>query len=138
MIQLGFTGSRCVPTAYQFGALRKLLDAYIETGVPVRGHHGGCIGADAAFHKMCVQHGMFMVLHPPTNSSLQHVVIADEVRPRFPYLTRNQHIVDATDILIAMPAQAEEILRSGTWSTVRYAHKMGGRVIILPPKPGKE
>lgn len=135
MIKLGFTGTRYIPTKYQFGALHQLLDTYIEGGEPVRGHHGGCVGADAAFHRMCVQRGMFMVLHPPTDSRRQGIIIADEVRPRFPFLVRNHHIVDATDVLIAMPAQAQEILRSGTWATVRYARKNNFSVIIIPPKP---
>ena len=135
MIKLGFTGTRHIPTRYQFRMLHHLLDDYIASGDPIRGHHGGCIGADAAFHKMCVQRGMVVTLHPPTDSRSQQIKIADEVRPRFPYLVRNQHIVDATDLLIAVPFEMEEILRSGTWSTVRYARKNGWPVVIIPPKP---
>jgi hypothetical protein len=40
-----------------------------------------------------------------------------------PYLVRNRHIVDASSVLIATPKGDEE-LRSGTWSTVRYARKI--------------
>ena len=135
IVRLGFTGTHKTPTIYQLGALGALLDDFIDLGEPVRGHHGGCVGADAAFHEMCTQRGMFVVLHPPKDSRKQQVIIADEVRPRYPYLVRNHHIVGATDLLIAVPGTIHEVLRSGTWATVRYARKIGRRVIIILPQP---
>ena len=45
--------------------------------------------------------------------------------PEDEYLKRNRAIVKRSDILIATPGQREEILHSGTWSTVRYARKKG-------------
>jgi predicted Rossmann fold nucleotide-binding protein DprA/Smf involved in DNA uptake len=45
-------------------------------------------------------------------------------------LVRNRAIVNSSGLLIAAPA-GEEILRSGTWSTVRYARSKDKRVRIL-------
>ncbi len=50
-----------------------------------------------------------------------------------PYLARNRDIVNAADVLIAGPGGMEEIMRSGTWATVRYARKKQKPVIIVYP-----
>lgn len=40
------------------------------------------------------------------------------------YLNRNKDIIDQSDFLIACPQDKEqEVLRSGTWSTIRNAKK---------------
>ena len=49
-----------------------------------------------------------------------------------PYLERNKDIVDETGLLIATP-KGEEIVRSGTWSTIRYARKNHKKIIIIMP-----
>jgi hypothetical protein len=48
-------------------------------------------------------------------------------------LKRNRDIVDAAVMLIAVPKETTEVLRSGTWTTVRYAKKKGCSVLIIPP-----
>ena len=58
---------------------------------------------------------------------------ADEVKPPLPPLTRNRHIVDTSDGIIAAPAEAEEQRRGGTWSTVRFARKRGKLLAIVLP-----
>ena len=55
------------------------------------------------------------------------------MREEKPYLDRNKDIVDETNILMACPNKAEEVQRSGTWSTVRYARKVGKAVLIVYP-----
>ena len=39
---------------------------------------------------------------------------------------------DETDMLVACPKGPEEV-RSGTWSTVRFARKRGKRIVIIMP-----
>jgi hypothetical protein len=49
-----------------------------------------------------------------------------------PPLERNEDIVDfGRDLLIAAPLQMVEVVRSGTWHTVRYARKKKVTVEIL-------
>ncbi len=51
----------------------------------------------------------------------------------FPYLVRNKHITMTTGLLIATPAENHQVLRSGTWSTVRYADKNDAKVWVIGP-----
>jgi hypothetical protein len=52
--------------------------------------------------------------------------------PEREYLQRNRDIVDATDVLLAAPDGPERV-RSGTWSTVRYAYRAGRGVLLVMP-----
>jgi predicted Rossmann fold nucleotide-binding protein DprA/Smf involved in DNA uptake len=47
-------------------------------------------------------------------------------------MERNMDIVTLTSMLLAMPGGPEKV-RSGTWSTIRAATKMGRPVIVFPP-----
>lgn len=53
--------------------------------------------------------------------------------PRAPYLERNKHIVDNCEIMIACPKEVEHTVRSGTWSTIRYAWRVKRKITIIPP-----
>lgn len=127
---VGFTGTRRGMTAAQLTAVAGLLD----TLKPVAAHHGDCLGADADFHRLCVSRQIPVVIHPPANAGWRafchgHLV---KVLPAKDYLERNRDIVAAGDVLIATPA-GPEMLRSGTWSTVRYAKKNGRPVFLVLP-----
>ena len=61
------------------------------------------------------------MIHPPDVGALRVFCSADEALAPLPYLTRNKQIVDASEVLVACPQSAKEEMRSGTWSTVRYA-----------------
>lgn len=131
-MKVGFTGTRQQPTPDATMALSELL-ARLQ---PTEAHHGDCVGADAIFHwyvlTECV--GVKRVIHPPTNKAMRAFCTgtADRREPK-PYLERNRDIVDETDVLLAMPQTAEETIRSGTWSTVRYARKAGKKIYIINP-----
>ena len=91
-------------------------------------HHGDCVGADQECHEAAIGLGYKIVIHPPSDPKKRAFCTAeaDEVRKEFPYLTRNHHIVNETQVLVAMPKViGKEELRSGTWATVRYARKTG-------------
>ena len=51
------------------------------------------------------------------------VFIEGDQQPQKPYLERNRNIVDNTTMLVAFPNNNKELLKSGTWSTIRYAKK---------------
>jgi len=98
-------------------------------------HHGDCIGADAEAHHIVrtfFPH-VKIIGHPPVNESKRAFCTFDEVRPADEYLVRNRAIVMCSDLLVATPGEAEEQLRSGTWSTVRYARHCEIPVKILVP-----
>ena len=125
--RIGFTGTQMGMTRAQSAALSDLL-----SGRAVWFHHGDCIGADAQAHDIAKARGYLLAGHPPINQSKRaHCKGFDHIYPEKDYIARNHDIVDATGELIAAPAQFKEQLRSGTWSTIRYARKAHRRVTIV-------
>ncbi len=127
---IGITGSR--KTGDLDSRLRQLLLDY----APHELHHGDCIGADAYAHGVAQELGITVVVHPPSNPTYRAFCQANAVYPPVTvlperdYLARNHDIVDACDLLIALPSGPER-LRSGTWATVRYARRVGKPVLVL-------
>ena len=129
MISSGFTGTRQGMTAKQKSARRKSSRRRASEF-----YHGDCIGADSKTHDIVDECGYGIILPPPTNYSERawQEVPRHMGRPEKPYLDRNKDIVRENASLIAAPAEPEEQLRSGTWSTVRFAHRRGKPVFLLP------
>ena len=136
LIRLGFTGTRRGMTPAQRRAAWELLRFL----APAEAHHGDCVGADADFHQLAASVGTpLVVIHPPASEALRAfcgvVRGIDQVvmrEPRAP-LDRNRVIVAETTHLLACPATADEELRSGTWATIRAAHRLARPTLILAP-----
>lgn len=134
MVEIGYTGTRQGMTIEQHAALCKIMLCYHKTSGEFRWHHGLCIGGDEQCHNLAKIFDFYIRGHPPTNEKL----IADlygfqSIASAKHYIERNHDIVDETEILIATPKEAQQILRSGTWATIRYAKKIGRRVVLIPP-----
>lgn len=132
-MRIGFTGTSDGMTRIQAEVFsRTLLDLN-----PTEFHHGDCVGADTQAHDRASSiSSIKIVLHPPINPqarSFCKLRPTDESFVRKEYLVRNRDIVDCTECLLATPGQMTEILRSGTWSTVRYARKQKKMLIIIFP-----
>jgi len=133
-VKLGFTGTREGMSTAQHSALVKVLGIL----KPAQVHHGACRGADDRFHGLVYSAVLARVLsckiyaHPSNLPKLTASCMGADVRcePK-PPLVRNKDIVHAVDVLLAAPLTDLEILRSGTWSTVRYARKLGKPVCVL-------
>jgi len=129
-MHLGFTGTRALTSDMEV-----LLDSYLtaRAGCIVL-HHGACQGADEFAHQIAVDNHIPVVVHPPTDTKWEMRDLKEQpgvtIMPRQPYLVRNRAIVNATAMLLAVPAGPEKV-RSGTWSTVRYAKKQGKSVYTL-------
>lgn len=133
-MHLGFTGSSEKVTLKQRATLEYLLHhLYFDEGFKVF-HHGDCIVADEIAAWIAKRIGYAIYTHPP---------IFDYKRAFFPksdvnfypkqYLDRNKDIVNSSSLIIGVSDTDEEILRSGTWATLRYSRKMGKpRIILLP------
>lgn len=125
-------------TAQQLGALRDLLAEYEQIWKIESFHHGDCVGADAQAHitvrRVCI--GARIVGHPPIKSTRRAFMACDSLWPPKDYLARNRDIVDGVDRMIAAPKGEVEELRSGTWSTIRYARWLGRKLVILKPQGG--
>jgi hypothetical protein len=115
-------------TEAQRGALRHLL--HHGAG---EFHHGDCVGADAEAHDMALALDLEVVIHPPLNSATRAWKNSHHIHKPKGFLARNRDIVRDTDVLIATPAEGIEQHRSGTWSTVRFARKVGRDIWIVLP-----
>jgi hypothetical protein len=97
-------------------------------------HDGDCKGADAEFRSIVARHcNARKHSHPAKGlENWRANFAADVVHEPLPPLERNRVIVDSCDILLATP-EGPETLRSGTWSTIRYAQKVDREVVIFGP-----
>ena len=128
-VRIGFTGTQRGMTERQRQALSCALDELHATAL----HHGDCIGADAQAHDVAVAMGCEIVIHPPVTETKRAWKLAARIHAPKTYLARNKDIVRATEMLVATPAEDIEHLRSGTWSTVRFARKIGRVVWVILP-----
>jgi hypothetical protein len=128
-MKIGFTGTRKGLTTEQYSMVKWLFEQF----KPTEFHHGDCIGCDEQAAMLAREATIHIVKHPPVNQHQQANSKADETRKRRAYLKRNHNIVDETDIMIATPGEAKEIIRSGTWATIRYARNQNKRIIIIFP-----
>lgn len=130
MFKVGFTGTQAGCTSAQKAMLRLRLSIMREQSAQCEFHHGDCIGADEDAHTEAVAAFFITVCHPPLAVGKRAFTKNDFVRQNKEYLDRNRDIVDETYGLIACPKGMEE-LRSGTWSTVRYARKLKRPILII-------
>lgn len=134
-MKIGFTGTQSGMCIEQKRMLYNILTELMrDENKPTEFHHGDCIGADAEAHDIVqLIGGIDLILHPPENDKKRAFCegYARRAHPK-PYLERNRRIVDSVDLLIVAPKEQEETLRSGTWSTYRYAkRKRVGRIMIM-------
>ncbi len=133
---IGFTGTRNGMTKEQKESFHSLIDA-----VSVKEFlHGDCVGSDEEAHNMVHElieiakgEDIKIVGHPPKYKGYRAYCKCDVLLKPKEYLARNKDIVDNSEILIATSATDKEKLRSGTWSTVRYARKKNKLIYIIFP-----
>ena len=127
---IGFTGTQEGMTAKQYHNVRGIL---LEEEA-ARAVHGGCIGADTEFHRLCIDRRMQIVVWPSNKKSKQGDWSgAFLVHPEMDPLKRNPLIVNTATIMIVAPKEMQEIVRSGTWTTYRRARWRGiPRWLVYP------
>jgi len=126
-MKISFTGTRRGMTENQ----RKSIECWLlihEKDVAMASH-GCCIGADIQFH--CLLREVFgsrilIAVFPSTAKTAAPIPKdADYVAPPRPPLVRDKDIMNnGRDFLLVAPYTSEEVLRSGTWATKRYAEKI--------------
>lgn len=125
MIRIGFTGTRKGMSAHQQRLFEWLLRALAPgrlSGGEREFHHGAAYGADTQAALIAARFdGVRIVPHPAGKDPLK----------------RNREIVAQCDLLIAAPHTDVEVLRSGTWYTVRRAREAGKPYVVLPRAPAQ-
>ena len=133
MIHLGFTGTRKGMTGLQINKFQELIQELDVT----RFVHGAAPGADLQAHDICIRQRVpYIEVWPAIGAKTPDwdaLGWPNHVRVAKPALERNHDIVDRCDLLIATPETVEEMLRSGTWATIRYARKVKRQHMIIRP-----
>ncbi len=142
VVHLGFTGTREGMRKAQYDRIKQILSDWAANNPGVYAHHGCCEGADYQFHQVVdFQAGLpgrsiLICLHPPEARHFEakcHSEHVYDVAPRKKYLLRNKDIVDASDLMLVTPKETCMQVRSGTWSTYRYAQQTGVPTLIIFP-----
>ena len=136
-MKIGFSGTRHGMTQPQFRTILRLLQDWKPSEV----HHGGCVGADIEFAKMCDKHvpRPHIVCRPGMsardgNSDLRATDDpSDQIFDTLTHFHRNRAIVDSCAVLIAAPFGFVHQASGGTWYTIDYARKHKKHVIIVFP-----
>ena len=136
-MNIAFTGTRRGMTEHQRDVFTRFLKGGNPYDVLI---HGGCVGADDEADQAAATLKLYRIIYPAiTNTELRitHATLRGRGpcmfgMPRLP-LERNKDIVNEGAFLVACPKENTEILRSGTWATVRYARKIGKRVTVILP-----
>lgn len=144
---VGFTGTRAGMTQRQYQRFARFIHHYAyKIGFF---NHGDCIGADEHAHDAVLKNNEYELPrakniiriclfpgHGPKNDQRQraHCKNAYRIYEAEPYLKRNQRIVNNSDLLIACPGEEDEVIRSGTWSTIRYARAKKKPLMIIFPE----
>ena len=126
MAKIGFTGTRHGMSKEQLDAFKSIIKAKDTEEF----HHGMCVGSDKQAHDFVKSVGVKIVGHPPSFKKFMAECECDIFMKPNDYLQRNKNIVDEAEMLIATP-DCKEKVRSGTWSTVRYARKKQKKIYII-------
>ena len=127
-MKIGFTGTRAGMSQNQ---KEQFVLKLFELGI-TEFHHGDCQGADADAHDIVREFfpDVKIIIHPPDKTKTQAFKRGDFSPPKKPYIVRDKDIVNDTEHLIGSPL-GEEVIRSGTWTTIRHARKTGKPHTIL-------
>lgn len=135
---IGFTGSRHPITPRAKISLHlTLIDLYVESkfsSAPRCFHHGDCVNADETAAMIAHGAGYLVHAHPPFDDKLRAFSeFNDVIHAPKDYIERNHDIVDVSRIMIATPLTMNEVNRSGTWATIRYARQLNRELCIIFP-----
>lgn len=131
MINIGITGTRKGANKVQQIAISQKLKGVSHF------HHGCAVGVDIKAAQMAHNSGIYVVGHPGMdvhgNVRSNITNFDNHTEEPLPFLQRNRIIVDASNLMLAVPKDMQEERRSGTWYTVRYCRTVNKPLIILWP-----
>lgn len=126
-----FTGTRLGLTQAQADELANALKSLC----PQICRHGDCIGADKTFHSLvrALLPKAGILVYPSNMPNLRAYCQGDvSMQPSAP-IDRNHRMVEASEYILACPGERTEVLRSGTWATIRYAKKLDKPMTVMYP-----
>lgn len=139
-IAISFTGTREGMTKPQLEKVNYLLRDIWRDGYYHAWHDGDCIGSDSEAHGLVEairkEYGdikVSMIGHPATTHERYHANNKFDIYwPRKGPVDRDKDMVVQGDVLIGTP-KGKEAVRSGTWTTIRFARKLLVPLFIVWP-----
>jgi hypothetical protein len=128
---LGFTGTQKGWTTEQAYSAEYAIECLRKDFLWM--NNEGCIGSDAQAAHLWQSKGGFIYLHPPILETKRAFIQAEQTGLPLSYLERNEIIISMSSCLLATPGEMTEQLRSGTWSTVRYARRSRISIVFVYP-----
>lgn len=123
-MHIGITATRDGLTSLQLGWIlgfaKRLIIRYPDSTF----HHGDCDGGDAESHGIFKSSGFKTHSHPPNDPKYRAFTKNDFEEKTYDYLVRNEHIVQASELMLIAPNGFTERKRSGTWATWRYTKRL--------------
>jgi len=137
-ITIGFTGTRMGMSREQQRVFRLSMQEYAQRYQIERFVHGGADGADEQADEIAVELGIPITIRPGSDDRYLYWIEKNDGIVRAVYgtekpLDRNQLIVEQVSEMFATPGHRHEILRSGTWSTIRYTRRCEKQLTIIYP-----
>lgn len=136
-VHIGYTGSQYPMSARTRITLHLIMSELVEEFQDYATkhlHHGDCINGDEEAAKIGHALGFIVHAHPPFNERKRAFSeFNDVIHAPKDYIPRNHDIVDGSSILIATPHTMNEVIRSGTWATIRYARQLNRELCIIFP-----
>lgn len=136
-MKIGVTATREGLTPIQLNNAKIAMSSHSSHSTTL--HHGACVGGDEQLALTAFNLGYTIAAHPPINKkalSVRALDLSTIVWEEDDYIARNRTIVDVTDVMLAFPRTRAEELRSGTWSTIRYAKTRNKALVIFWPGGG--
>lgn len=135
-IVVGFTGTRQGCTEVQARVVSTIVAEAIAFAeghrLDLMGLHGDCVGADARFDAICRELGADVACRPCTLERFRAHTGSRELALPASSKVRNAAIVADSSILIGTPP-GPQIMRSGTWQTIRMGWRAGAPTIVAMP-----
>lgn len=148
MTVLVCTGTLTGTTTPQFSSLDEFVAAVRVTDIFANSEteacHGLAKGVDAEFHQICRKYHVSLRGHPGNILSKRAEISVSDFAVMFPVknsIWRNHDMIDYAvtvkdRLLVACPKEDHEVIRSGTWATVRYARSCGIDIVYIWPSDG--
>ncbi len=138
VLSIGFTGSRMGMSQPQDQVFRLLLQERVRNYRVKRFVHGGAVGADEQADRIAKEFRIPIVIRPASEDRYlywreKNDGIARAIHSPEEPLDRNRQIVESVQEMFATPRQMTEMLRSGTWMTIRHSRRQEVPLIIILP-----
>lgn len=132
---MAFTATRKGITVGQIASAREIAEAEMPTTFL----HGCAEGGDRQLHGVATpgRRELCPSRKDQFKWAMDNKADGDSIRDipvgKTPEIRRNREMVDRCCVLVACPETETEVVRSGTWATVRYARSKGKRLAVISP-----